>query len=95
MAPDKEATWITVWFTEGSAKCKNSPSMIKSLEYALASPMLGNIIELVCIDEAVIRVRATYIQGYYIDTPQIREQRFEWEKLLEKHEKEAKEDWDS
>lgn len=93
MTPNKEASWISVWFTEGAAKCVHSQAMVNFLEYALANPMLGNVIELVCIDDAVIRVRASYIQGYYIDTPQVREQRFEWEKLLEKQEKQAKEDW--
>lgn len=87
MTPDKDATWINVWFTEGAAKV-----MLDS-EYTL-SRCIDNTYEesvvLECIDGTMINVRPSYIQGYYINTPELRANTAAWEKILEKQEKESK-----
>lgn len=91
---NEDATWIDVWFTEGSAKCVLSANLIEMLDEILA----GNyhfVATLLCIDGATVHVRGSYIQGYYINKPEQRERRFGWEKVLARFEERIKkDDWD-
>lgn len=91
MIPDREATWITVWFDDSSAKCEYTVELEDRLKRIIRTNSI-DATELPCLDGTKLNVRTEYIKGFYVTTKEDRVLSRDWQKIL-KDEMEPKE-WD-